>query len=66
VVADGESLQISQALAANEDSEHGNQQQISGREPQAAPHPRIWDQPQIADQIEIGSGGCALKHGKTA
>jgi hypothetical protein len=49
VVADGESLQISQALAANEDSEHGNQQQISGREPQAAPHPRIWDQPQIAD-----------------
>ena len=43
VVADGETLQIPQALAATKDSEHGQQQQIPGRKPNPAPHPRIWD-----------------------
>jgi len=33
VVANGKALQIPQALAATQDSEHGHQQQIPGREP---------------------------------
>jgi hypothetical protein len=62
VVADGESLQIPQALASTQNSQHGHQQQIPGRKPNPAPHPRIGDRPQIADQIEIGCGGSAFKH----
>jgi len=62
VVADGETLQIPHALASTQDSEHGQQQQIPGRKPNPAPHPRIGDRPQIADQVEIGCGGDAFKH----
>jgi hypothetical protein len=62
VVTDGKTLQIPQALAAAEDSEHRNQQQIPGRKPYPAPHSRIWDRPQKTDQIEIGCGGTAMKH----
>jgi hypothetical protein len=56
VVADGETLQIPQALAATQDPEHGQQQQIPGRKPNPAPHPRIRDRLLIGDQVEIGCG----------
>ena len=62
VVADGKTLQIPQALAAAEDSQHRHQQQVPGGKTHAASHPRIWDRPQIADQVEIGCGGGAFKH----
>jgi hypothetical protein len=62
VVANGKALQIPQALAATQDSEHGHQQQTPGREPNPAPHPRIGDRPQIADQVEIDCSGSAFKH----
>jgi len=54
VVTDGKTIQIQQAPAAAEDSQDGRQEQIPGRKPNAAPHPRIWDRPRIADQVEIG------------
>ncbi len=53
MVADGESLQIPQALAATQDSQQGHQQQKPGREPNPAPHPYIGDRSQVADQVEI-------------
>jgi len=56
VVADGKALEISQALAAAEDSQHGHQQQVPGGKTHAAPHARIWDRPQITDQVETGCG----------
>jgi hypothetical protein len=62
VVADGESLQIPQALASTQDSKHGHQQQIPSGKPNPAPHPRIGDRTQIADQVEIGCSGGAFKH----
>ena len=62
LVAVGETLQIPQALAATQDPEHGHQQQIPGRKPNPAPHPRIRDRLQIGDQVEIGCGGGAFKH----
>ena len=62
VVADGETLQIPQALAATQDSEHGHQKQVPGRETNPAPHTRIWDRPQVADQVEIGCSGNAVAH----
>ncbi len=60
VFADGESLQIPQALATTQDSEHGYQNQVPGREPNAAAHPRIGDRPQVADQVEIGCSRSGL------
>ncbi len=65
-MTDGKTLQIPQALAAAQDSEHRNQQQLPGRKPNPAPHSRIWDRPQITDQIEIGCGRSAFKHGEEA
>ena len=53
VVADGKSLQIPQALASTQDSEHGHEQQVPGREPNPAPHPSVWDRPEVADQIKM-------------
>lgn len=53
-VADGEGLQIPQALASTQDSEHGLQQQVRGGKAHAASHARVWGRPQIADQGEIG------------
>ena len=66
VVADGKPLQIPQALAATQDPEHGHQQQIPGWKPNPAPHPRIGDRPQIANQVEIGCGVGAFKHKEEA
>ena len=62
MVADRKALQIPQALAATQDSQHRHQQQIPGRKPNPAPHPCIRNRPQIADQIEIGCGRGAFKH----
>ena len=62
MVADGKSLQIPQALASTQDSEHGHQQQVPGREPNPAPHPRVWDRPEVADQVEIVCSGGAFQH----
>jgi hypothetical protein len=39
VVADGETLQIPQDLAAAQDSEHGHQKQIPGWKPNPTPYP---------------------------
>jgi hypothetical protein len=66
VVADGKTLQIPQALAAAENSQHGHQQQIPGWKPNPAPHPRILDRLQIADQVEISCGGGAFEHKEEA
>jgi hypothetical protein len=66
VVADGETLQISQALAAAQDSEHRHQQQVPSRKPNPAPHSRIWDRSQITDQVEIGCGRGAVGHKEEA
>ena len=60
--SEGVALQLPQALASTQDSEHGHQQQIPGREPNPAPHPRIGDRPQIAGQVEIGCGRSAVEH----
>jgi hypothetical protein len=62
VVADGKILQIPQALTATQDSQHRRQQQIPGRKPNPAPHPRIWNRPQVGDQVEIGCGRSASGH----
>jgi len=62
VVADSKALQIPQALTAAQDSEHSHQQQVPGGKAHAAPHPRVWDRPQVADQVEIGCGGGAFEH----
>lgn len=66
VVANGKALQIPQALTATQDSEHGHQQQIPGWKPNPAPHPRIGDRPQIADQVEMGCGRRAFEHKEEA
>ena len=62
VVADCKTLQIPQALAATQDSQHGHQQQIPGWKPNPTPHPRIRDRPQVADQVEINCGRSAVEH----
>ena len=61
-MTDGKAVQISQALAAAQDSEHRNQQQVPGRHADATPHPGVGDRLEEADQIEIGCGGNALEH----
>ena len=61
MVADGESLQIPQALAAAQDPEHRHQQQIPGRDTNATPHAGIRNRLEVADQIEIGCGGNAVE-----
>ncbi len=66
MVADSKALQIPQALTAAQDSEHGHQQQEPGGKAHAAPHPRVWDRPQVADQVEIGCGGGAFEHKEEA
>jgi hypothetical protein len=62
VVTDGKTLQIPQALATTQDSQHGHQQQIPGWKPKPTPHPRIWDRPQVADQVEINCGRSAVQN----
>jgi hypothetical protein len=66
VVADGESLQIPQALAASEDTQHRHQLQVPGEKAHAAPHSRIWDRPQVTDQVEIGCGRGAFENKEEA
>lgn len=65
-MTDDKTLQIPQALAAAQDSQNGHQQQIPGRKSNAAPYPRIWDRPQIADLVEIGCVRGAFKHKEKA
>jgi hypothetical protein len=66
VVANGKTLQIPQALASTQDSEHGHQQQLPGGKAHASPHPRIGDRPQLADQVEISYRGGAFQHKEEA
>ena len=64
--SEGVALQISQALATAQDSQHGYQQQIPGWKANPAPHPRIRDRPQVAYQAEIGGGRSAFGHKEEA
>ena len=66
VVTDGESLQIPQALAATQDSQHRHQQQVPGWDANAPPHARVRDRLEVADQIEIGCSRNALEHREEA
>jgi hypothetical protein len=65
-MADGKALQIPQALAAAQDPEHRHQQQVPSRKTHAAPHARVRDRLEVADQIEIGCGRDALEHREEA
>ncbi len=49
-------LQIPQALAAAETSQHGHRLQIPGQEANAPPHPGVRDPIEVADQVEMGYG----------
>ena len=64
--SEGVELQIPQALANAQDFQHGYKQQIPGWKANPAPHPRIWDRPQVADQVEIGGGRSAFGHKEEA
>jgi hypothetical protein len=66
VVANGESFQVTQALAATQDSEHLQKQQIPDRNPYPAPHPDIRDRFEVADQIEIGGGENTVEQNEEA
>ena len=66
VVADRKALQIPQALAAAQDPEHRNQQQVPGRDANAPSHAHVRDRLEIADQIEIGCSRNALEHREEA
>jgi len=66
VVVDGDSLKIPQAMTATQDSQHRHQEQLPGRKPNPAPHPRIRDRPQITDQVEIRGGRNTFQHRKGA
>jgi hypothetical protein len=66
VVADGETFQIPQALAAAQYPEQRNQQQVLGRESDAQSHSGIRNCLEVADQIEIGCGGRAFGHREEA
>lgn len=54
MVADGKTLQIPQALATTQDSQHRHQQQVPGRNAHPTSHAGVRDRPQKADQVEIG------------
>jgi hypothetical protein len=66
VVADGKALQIPQALATAKDPQHRHQQQVPGWNADPAPHPRIRNRLEKADQVEIGCGKRDFGHGKGA
>jgi hypothetical protein len=51
VVADGEPLEITKALAAAEDAENSDQKEISGRNADPTSHSDVWDGAQKADQV---------------
>ncbi|HBH73272.1 MAG TPA: hypothetical protein DDY43_07445 [Synechococcales bacterium UBA10510] len=53
MVADSKMLQVSQVLAAAQDSRHRHQQQVPGRYPRPTSHPGVRDRIEVADQIEI-------------
>jgi hypothetical protein len=56
VVADGEPLEITKALATAQDAENRHQQEVPGRDADPTSHPRIRDGAQKADQIKISCG----------
>ena len=57
-----QTLQVSQALAAAQDSQHRHQKQVTGRNPHPTPHPVIRNWLEVADQIEIGCSRGAFGH----
>jgi hypothetical protein len=62
VVADGEPLQIPQALATAHNPQHRHQEQAPGRDTNPTPHTDIRDRLQKADQVEIGWGRSGFRH----
>jgi len=66
VVTLGKALEIPQALAVTEDSQHRQQQQVLGGNAYATPHAGIGDRPQKADQVEIGCGRNGFGHREEA
>jgi hypothetical protein len=62
MVAPCEPLQIPQAFGAAQDAQHGHKQQIPGGDTNPAPHPRVGDRLEEADQIEISCGRNAFGH----
>jgi len=66
MVVDGEACQIPQALAAPADSQHLHQYQVASWDTNVPPYERVRDRPEVADQIEIGSGRSALEYSEEA
>jgi len=66
VATDGKALQIPQALATAQDSQHRHQQQVPGWNADPAPHPSIRNRLEKADQVEIGCWKRDFRHGKGA
>jgi hypothetical protein len=63
VVADGEPLEITKALATAQDAENRHQQHVPGRYADPTSHPGIRDGAQKADQIKIGCGSREFRQG---
>ena len=63
MVADGEPLEITKALATTQDAENRHQQQVPGRYADPTSHPRIRDGAQKADQIKISCGSREFRQG---
>jgi hypothetical protein len=62
VMPASETLQITQALAATQDSQHSHQQQVPSRKANAPPHARVRDRLEVANQFEIGCGRGGFRH----
>jgi hypothetical protein len=63
VVADGEPLEITKALATTQDAENRHQQKVPSRDADPTSHPRIRDGAQKADQIKISCGSREFRQG---
>jgi hypothetical protein len=62
VVSDGEPREITKALATAQDIERCVQEEGSGRDANATPHPINRDVAQETDQITIGCGSSVFEH----
>jgi hypothetical protein len=63
VVADGEPLEITKALAAAEDAENSDQKEIPGRDADPTSHSDVRDGAQETDQVKIGCGRKGFRQG---
>ena len=57
-----ETPRVTQALALAQDPEYRHLQHVPSWNPDAPPHPGIWDRLEEADQIEIGCSSCGVEH----